>query len=71
VALCLVPRAGASIDEPRLLELLREKLAAYKVPKHLLVFSEQEIPRTGTEKVRLGVLRDLVLGRLGSRLLER
>lgn len=64
VALCVVPREGETINEAALLERLSEALASYKVPRHIVVLAADELPRTGTEKVRLGVLRDLVLRRL-------
>jgi fatty-acyl-CoA synthase len=66
VALCVVPDDGASVDEAALLAALRETLAAYKVPRHVIVLADDELPRTGTAKVRLGVLSDLVLARLGA-----
>lgn len=65
VALCVVPEDGAALDEAALLAGLGAALAAYKVPRHVVVLSEDELPRTGTAKVRIGVLSDLVLARLG------
>jgi fatty-acyl-CoA synthase len=67
VVLCVAPEPGKSIDEGALVAALRRKLAPYKVPKHVVVLEEAEIPRTGTAKVRTGVLRETVLERLALR----
>jgi acyl-CoA synthetase (AMP-forming)/AMP-acid ligase II len=52
----VVPAAGARIDEAELLSQVRERLAAYKVPKAILVLDE--LPKTSTGKIQKNVLRD-------------
>ncbi len=65
VVACVVPIDGANIDKDELLAYLKERLASYKVPREVLVFTEQEYPLTGNEKVKAGDLRKLACQRLG------
>lgn len=48
-------RPGASLDEPALRAYLRERLAAYKVPRDISVV--EEFPRTAAGKVQKHVLK--------------
>jgi acyl-CoA synthetase (AMP-forming)/AMP-acid ligase II len=64
IVLCLVPTAGHRVDEASLRATLKRRLAAYKVPKHLVVVSESEAPTTGTQKLRADALRELAQERL-------
>jgi fatty-acyl-CoA synthase len=68
IVLCAVRADGASIDETtreaEIRESLRERLAAYKIPKRVLFFEADELEYTGNQKIQLGPLRDLVLARL-------
>ncbi|MGH0038432.1 MAG: class I adenylate-forming enzyme family protein [Myxococcota bacterium] len=66
VVLCAVPSAGAAPDEEALLATLRAKLAAYKVPRHVLFFTPEELEYTGNQKIQVGPLRDKVLARLAA-----
>lgn len=52
----VVPRQGSSVDAARLVAFLRERLARYKVPKHLLLASE--LPKSGAGKILKTVLLD-------------
>ena len=66
VVACIVLRDGeqATVDDVR--GFLRERLAAYKVPKHVLFFTPDEMPMTSSEaKVRDDALLELVQARLG------
>ena len=66
IVLCAVRAPGADpVDADALLRALREKLAAYKVPRCVLFFDESEIATTGTQKIQVGALRDLAVARLG------
>ncbi len=56
VVLCAVPVAGAEIDEDEIRGFLRERLAAYKVPKRVLAFRADELCYTGNQKVQLAPL---------------
>jgi fatty-acyl-CoA synthase len=50
--LWVIPEAGATVDADALLALCREKLARFKVPKHVIVSGPEELPTTTTGKVQ-------------------
>jgi acyl-CoA synthetase (AMP-forming)/AMP-acid ligase II len=52
----VVPRAGATIDDQRLLIRLRSQLDGYKVPKAVIVVDE--LPKTSTGKIQKNVVRE-------------
>jgi acyl-CoA synthetase (AMP-forming)/AMP-acid ligase II len=52
----VVPRAGATIDDQRLLIRLRSHLDGYKVPKAIIVVDE--LPKTSTGKIQKNIVRD-------------
>jgi len=63
--LCAVVKDGAEAQPEQIRQFLREKLAGYKVPKHILFFDDGEIPMTGSDtKVRDRELMALVKSRL-------
>jgi fatty-acyl-CoA synthase len=64
LVLCAVPVAGAAPSEASIRGWLRERLAAYKVPKRVLFFSPGELAYTGNQKVQVAPLRDAALARL-------
>lgn len=64
VVSCIVPRAGASLDEHAIKAFVKERLASFKVPKTILFFAESDVVVTGSEKVKLTELRELALKRL-------
>lgn len=65
VVVCVALKEGASASEDDIRGFLRERVAAYKVPKRVLFFGEGEIPMTGSDiKVRDAELRSLVEARL-------
>ncbi len=45
----VVPKPGKEVDEARLIEFCKEKLAKYKVPKKVVL--TEELPRTATGKI--------------------
>jgi fatty-acyl-CoA synthase len=47
-----VPEPGAVLDAGQLIALCREKLARFKVPKHVLVIAADDVPTTPTGKVQ-------------------
>ncbi|MFN3576915.1 MAG: AMP-binding protein [Tabrizicola sp.] len=55
VVACLVPAHGAKLDEERIRATLRDRLAAFKVPKRVLVLDE--LPRNAMGKVQKAELR--------------
>jgi acyl-CoA synthetase (AMP-forming)/AMP-acid ligase II len=64
VVLCAVPVEGSRIDEAELRAFLRERLAAYKVPKRVLAFRADELAYTGNQKVQVAPLREAARKRL-------
>ncbi|HLS79612.1 MAG TPA: class I adenylate-forming enzyme family protein [Nocardia sp.] len=65
VVACVVPHTGATIDPDKLRAFLRERLAAYKVPRHVLFFTEADLALTGSAKIRSADLRTPAAERLG------
>jgi fatty-acyl-CoA synthase len=61
---CVVPHDDAILDAEQLLVFLRQRLASYKVPRHVLFFSEDEVAVTGNAKIKAGELRALAAKRL-------
>ncbi|WP_149589115.1 AMP-binding protein [Tabrizicola flagellatus] len=55
VVACLVPARGAELDEERIRLALRDRLAAFKIPKRVLVLDE--LPRNAMGKVQKAELR--------------
>jgi malonyl-CoA/methylmalonyl-CoA synthetase len=55
VTAAVVPRPGATLSEAALIELLRPRLARYKLPKRILLV--QELPRNTMGKVQKSALR--------------
>jgi fatty-acyl-CoA synthase len=64
VVACVMPQAGAVLDEAAVTEHLRQRLASYKTPRRILFFAEDEWPVTGSGKVKAQTLRDLAARRL-------
>ncbi|GAA0607021.1 AMP-binding protein [Sporichthya brevicatena] len=50
--LWIVPEPGATVDPDAVLALCRDKLARFKVPKHVLLLDGAELPTTPTGKVQ-------------------
>jgi len=48
----IVPEPGAAVDAAQLADLCKEKLARFKVPRHILFLSAAELPTTPTGKVQ-------------------
>jgi fatty-acyl-CoA synthase len=48
----IVPEPGAAVDAAELIDLCKEKLARFKVPRHILFMSAAELPTTATGKVQ-------------------
>lgn len=57
-AACVILKPGQSLDLPRLTAWSRERMANYKVPRHLFIVDE--FPRTPLGKVQKFLLRDQV-----------
>jgi fatty-acyl-CoA synthase len=68
VVACITLKEGAEATEDDIRAFLRQRVAAYKVPKRVLFFADGEIPMTrGDTKVRDGDLLALVRTRIGDR----
>jgi fatty-acyl-CoA synthase len=57
---CLVPKDGQTITFDEIVEFLRPKIATYKLPEVVKIFTD--LPRTPTGKIQKGPLLGLVLG---------
>jgi fatty-acyl-CoA synthase len=66
VVACIVPHADAGLRAEEIRIFLRERLASYKVPRHVLFFHDDEITLTGSAKIRSGDLRELATKRLSA-----
>jgi fatty-acyl-CoA synthase len=65
VVACIVLKEGSGATEDDIRSFLRERVAAYKVPKRVLLFDDGEIPMTGSAtKVRDEALLAAVHARL-------
>ncbi len=62
--LCVVPVEGVGVDEDALREHLRARLAAYKVPKRVLAFREDELAYTGNQKIQVPPLKEAAIAKL-------
>jgi fatty-acyl-CoA synthase len=64
VVACVVPHAGAHLDEGIVRNFAREVLASYKVPRRVLFFAEDELNLTGSAKIKAADMRKLAMERL-------
>jgi fatty-acyl-CoA synthase len=64
VVSCVVRHEGAAVEETALRDFARERLASYKVPRRVLFLGEDELPKTGSDKVKSNALRDVAAARL-------
>jgi acyl-CoA synthetase (AMP-forming)/AMP-acid ligase II len=56
VVACVVPLEQAVLEEAGMRDYLKARLASYKVPRRLLLFSEEEIAKTGSDKIKADAL---------------
>jgi fatty-acyl-CoA synthase len=66
VVACVVPQEGEQLDEDALRDFLKQRLASFKVPRKFLLMEEDDLPLTGSKKVKSGVLREIVAKRLAA-----
>ena len=64
VVACIVPGEEAEIDESGLKEFLKTKLAAYKLPRKVMIM--ESLPRNATGKILKNKLRETASDRVGS-----
>ena len=63
VVACIVPGEEAEIDESGLKEFLKTKLAAYKLPRKVMIM--ESLPRNATGKILKTKLRETASDRVG------
>jgi fatty-acyl-CoA synthase len=66
VVSCVVPHDGVDLDEAAIRAFARASLASYKVPRRVLFLREDELSRTGSDKVKAQALRELAAARLSA-----
>ncbi len=66
IVLCAVPADGHEVDPDALRAFLKESLAAYKVPRLVLVFDESEVSYTGNQKLQVAPLKEKAEARLAA-----
>lgn len=66
VVACVVPDAGAAVDEQRVRKFVSERLSSYKVPRRVLFVQETDLTLTGSNKVKTAPLRELAAQRLAA-----
>ncbi|MGP2440778.1 class I adenylate-forming enzyme family protein [Streptomyces sp. JW3] len=64
VVACVVPHEGARLDGAAIRSFLGERLARYKVPRHVLFFRDEDLALTGSAKIKTSELRELAARRL-------
>jgi acyl-CoA synthetase (AMP-forming)/AMP-acid ligase II len=63
--LCVVPKPGQGAELSEITGFLKDQVADYKLPEMVEIF--EDLPMTGTGKIRRHVLRELVLERRSAR----
>ena len=62
--LCVVRLENEAITSSEVLDFLRREFSSYKIPRHVLFFTADEIPLTSSSKVVTGQLLELAIRRL-------
>ncbi|TGD71327.1 long-chain fatty acid--CoA ligase [Mangrovimicrobium sediminis] len=65
VVSCVVPLEGEELDGKAIIDFLKQQLASFKVPREVLLFTEEEFPLTGNEKVKASDVKAMACKRLG------
>ncbi|CAN7587094.1 class I adenylate-forming enzyme family protein [Phenylobacterium sp. LjRoot219] len=66
VVSCVVPHAGAALDEDMVRDFAKLRLASYKAPRRVIFVGENELELTGSAKVKTRELREVAMKRLSS-----
>jgi acyl-CoA synthetase (AMP-forming)/AMP-acid ligase II len=64
IVLCAVAMEGHQLEESEIVAFLKQKLAVYKIPKKILMFSESDLSFTGNQKIQTGKLVERALQQL-------
>lgn len=62
----IVPEAGAQLVEETAMRHLRQQLASYKVPRRILLVSEEDLNLTGTAKIKPAEARAVAMRRMAA-----
>ena len=62
----VVPKSGATLSNEGLHKMLMQRLARYKVPRHIILVSESDIPTTASGRARKFMLSQLAEKMIGS-----
>ena len=68
IAACIIPKAGFSVKEDEVRQLVKQSLAHYKIPKFVLEF--REFPLNASGKIHLKVLKEQVISQIARQLAE-
>lgn len=66
VVSCLVPLEGVTLREDEIIAFVRNDLASFKAPRHVLFFREEDFALTGSGKIKAASVRALAIARLGA-----
>jgi acyl-CoA synthetase (AMP-forming)/AMP-acid ligase II len=64
IVLCAVAMEGHTLDEQDIQRFLKNKLAVYKLPRKILLFTESDLRFTGTQKIQSSKIIEQALVRL-------
>ena len=64
VVACIVAMEDQAVEQTALMAFLKERLANYKLPRHILFFEEEELSLTANAKIRVDALRELAIERM-------
>jgi fatty-acyl-CoA synthase len=64
VVACVVARVGSAVSEDDVRKFLRPSLSTYKVPRRVLFFADDELPKTGSDKFDVNAARAIAADRL-------
>lgn len=65
VVSCIVPMEDEAFDSAALSAFLKQKLASFKLPREVLLFSEADFAMTGNEKAKAKEIKAVAARRLG------
>ncbi|MEO7738375.1 MAG: class I adenylate-forming enzyme family protein [Novosphingobium sp.] len=64
VVSCIVPADGVTLSDAKIVAVLKQRLASFKIPRRIIFFTDEDFALTGNEKVQVGKLKELVVARL-------
>ncbi|MFM5907480.1 MAG: class I adenylate-forming enzyme family protein [Novosphingobium sp.] len=64
VVACVVPVEGCEIDEKELVAFLKRDLASFKLPRRVLIFTDEDFAVTGSGKAKASDIREKAVPRL-------